>query len=361
MSEKKFSSLVLDRRQALGGVGGLGAFAATSLALGTAPAQASKITPDSLKGPYLDLTTQRGNMIAMARMQGDIDVGKSKYGWYAGNVMGVRKGEKIRDLFRFEGFGVARLQELPDGKGYQKLLREVGYYVDSRSGEIMEEWENIYTGETVRVVSVANDPFNFKIEEYFPEPPSYGGLNEEKPPRIPLQLPWEPRGSVMNMDSHIHLLYPSALQPNKWPRESPGPMTRVSELFMYQMDMDNVQDPNATSITSRGSWGRITPWLPWMLMDQAEGHIVYSCFMGSAPNGLDDIDPKIVAYTEKNYPKFLDAPTEYYEPSLSSLENYALEQTPAPKNKSKSKVSREMPEPISKHASPPLSPDEEKM
>ncbi len=331
MSNEKISKLILDRRQALGGVGALGAMTASSLAFGTAPAQASRMTPEALKGPYLDLTTPRGNMMALARLQSDINIGEQKYGWYTGNVMGVRKGEKLRDLFRFEGFGVSRMQELPDGKGYQKLLREVGFYVDSQSGEIMEEWDNVYTGETVRIVPVANDPFNLKIEEYFPEPPRYGGLNTEAPPRVPLQLPWEPRGGVMNLDTHIHLLYPSALQPDEWPRESPGPMSRVTEIFMYQINMDDLQNPEATSVDSRGTWNRITPWLPWMLMDQAEGHILYSCFMGTAPNGLDDIDPKIVAYTEKNYPKFLEAPTEYVEPSLSSLENYAREQTPAPK------------------------------
>ena len=43
-------------------------------------------------------------------------------------------------------------------------------------------------GATVRVVDVANDPFNYVISEYFPDPPNYGGLNTEKPPKRPLLM-----------------------------------------------------------------------------------------------------------------------------------------------------------------------------
>ena len=249
----------ISRRQFAGSLAAMGAAGIGSLAIGAAPARASRLTPETLKGPYLDLTTPRDNMIAMARMQGDLDPDKTKYGWYAGVVMGVRDGEPVRDLFRFEGFSCARLEPLEDGTGYQKILREVGYYRDIKSGEIMEEWDNVYTGERVRVVPVANDPFNFKIQEFFPEPPSYGGLNTEKPPRVPLLLPWEPRGEVINLDSHIHLYYPSAMQPEEWPRESPGPFTRVTESFLYQISNADMQNEELTSLPSRGTWMRITP------------------------------------------------------------------------------------------------------
>ena len=43
----------------------------------------------SLAGPYVDLSTPEGNMTAYARLQGDLDSSKTKYGWYKGMVSAV--------------------------------------------------------------------------------------------------------------------------------------------------------------------------------------------------------------------------------------------------------------------------------
>jgi hypothetical protein len=267
---------------------------------------------------------------AFARLSADMDFGKVKRGWYAGSVMGVRENEKIKPLMNFEGFSCARLLDNGDGS-YQKLLRELVFYKDLRTGKILETFENPYTGETVRVVPVANDPFNHLIEQYYPKGPSYGGLNKlEEKPRVPLRFPWYiTREDTVVLATDIHLLYPSALQPDKWPRESSGPMNRVSEMFRYVIRREELENPDITSVTYTGTWSRITPWLPWMLMGQAPGHITYYGAMG----GFDDlsmVSPEVLAYAEKHYPKYFDAPTELVEPSLSSLENYARTEKPAP-------------------------------
>ena len=88
------------RELLLGGVSGLAlAGLAGEVALGQGG------VADSLKGPYLDLGTPNGNMLAVARMSGDLDLSKQKFGWYNGYVSGVRPGEALRDLFGFAGFG----------------------------------------------------------------------------------------------------------------------------------------------------------------------------------------------------------------------------------------------------------------
>ncbi len=35
------------------------------------------------------------------------------------------------------------------------------------------------------------------------------------------------------------MIYPIAMQPDKWARESSGPMNRVSENFISRKDVDN--------------------------------------------------------------------------------------------------------------------------
>jgi hypothetical protein len=283
-----------------------------------------------LEGPYLDLRTGRGNQLAYARIQGDLDFGKQKYFWFKGYAMGIEPMKKIQNLIGTSGFGVIRLAEGPNG-GIRRMCREIIVYTDLRSGEVLDEWKNPLTNETVKVVHVANDPFNYMIEDHFPAPPSFGGLNKEAPPRVPFVLPWSQHADKAAMEIHIHLLYPNALQPDKWPRESAGPMAQVSEFFAHHINIADLQNPKLTSLDYQGTWNRITPWLPWMLMGQRTGCVNYQCFMGTTKNLEQVLSKPVLDYAQKHYAKYFDAPTVWSDArSLSSLEHYAMEQKPAP-------------------------------
>jgi hypothetical protein len=302
----------------------------------TAAAAATAFTSSALAAPKFDFARKIDfkdplwNRDTFARLDGDLDSAKEKCGWIKGCAVGVRENEKVRPLFDVEGFSFVRLKRQEDGS-WRKLLREVVFYRDLETGKILETWRNPYTNEDVRVVPIANDPFNFTISQFAPEPPSYGGLNKDKPPRRPFLLDWQetPDGSIL-LNTRINLFYPNALEPAKWVRESAGPMNRVSEYFTYYMKRADVLNPQLTHIPHLGAWSRITPWLPWMLMGQAPGHISYVTSFGSADRGERDLAPDIVAAARKMDEKWLHAPTEDYGPSLSSLEHYAREQTPAP-------------------------------
>ena len=136
------------------------------------------------------------------------------------------------------------------------------FYTDLKTGEIMEEWHNPYMYEMVKVVPIANDPFNELITAYNPPPPSYGGRNTEKREKIPMLLDWERRGNDLNLSRRINLFYPSALQPDKWPRESPGKFNQVREMFLYKFNWEDMQHTALTAVKARGVWNRVTPWLP---------------------------------------------------------------------------------------------------
>lgn len=313
----------ITRRQALSATAAIAATTATACAPG-----ASEAGAEPAKKPLvLDYKNPKWNRDALARIHGNLDFSKEKIGWFKGKAIGIVPGQKNTEVCGFEGFSVTRLIPL-EGGAYRKLLREVGFYTDLKTGEILEEMENPYTGEIVRVVPIANDPFNFTIEEFWPEPPNYGGLNTEKPPRVPMLKKWQEKGDTVLLESDIHLFYPSALQPDKWPRESPGKFTQVSEMFRYFIDRNQLGDPDNTSVEFFGSWVRITPWFPWLLMNQAPGHMTYVCDQG-AWDHWDYVPQNIIDAAKAIDPKFLSAPTEDYGPSLSSLEWYARQQTPA--------------------------------
>ncbi|MFL2769483.1 MAG: DUF1838 family protein [Rhodospirillaceae bacterium] len=326
----------LTRRQTLGVGAGIAASAGTAAGTMAMAFNASAATPDinrriqgaSLTGPYVDLTTADGNMLAIARIESDIDMRTTTYGWYDGLVMGVSPGGPVKNICGFKGMSCKRLIPYKEGVGYRKLLREVGFYYDLITGEIMEEMVNPYTDEKVRVVHIANDPFNGIIRNIISPGPAYGGLNATKREPKPFILDWMIKDEWLLYQRHIHLYYKNALDPREWVRESAGPMNRVSELFFNVHSLHQVQNEELTHVYGTGTWARITPWLPWMLMGQAPGHVVYQTFMGSR-HSLDDIPHDIVEYTAKKYPRFLEAPEVWEEPSLSSIERYSREQEPA--------------------------------
>ena len=327
----------MKRRDFFKNIGNVGAMGAGALALNLmsnhakadSAASYGQSMGQSLSGPYIDLMTGPGNKVGYARLNGDLDESKQKYGWFKGFIMAIRPNKPILDALGFQGFGVSRLEKQADGS-YAKILREVGLYTDLRTGEVLEEWKNPMTNENVRVVHIANDPFNYVIEDHFPEPPKFGDLNQEEIPKIPFILPWQQRGDRLDMEIHINLFYPNALDPKKWVRESNGPMVQVSEGFAYHVDAAKMQDANYSTLPYSGTWNRITPWLPWMHMGQTSGHMMYSAFMGSGEDLEQVHSRQVLDYVEKHYPKYFTAPETYdpNTPSLSSLELYAIEQEP---------------------------------
>jgi len=324
------TDLNLDRRSLLTGGAALTALPMMNAALAPGRAQAA-IGMDPITGPTFDLTTGRGNVDAYLKLTSNLDMESTHFGWIDGYVMGVAPGGAVKDICGFRGIGCNRLlpYEGPE-YGYRRVLREIVFYTDLETGEILEEMENPYTNETVRVVPVANDPFNAIFKEVWPDPPSYGGLNTEKREPRPFLLNWQQIGQHSMMEIHVHLYYPNALDPKVWVRESSGHMNRVTETFNYTFSMDDLQNPELTTIPSTGVWTRVTPWLPWMLMGQAPGHCLYNCNFADIKSLDDAPDQRIIAHIAQNYPKFLDAPDVWEEPSLSSLEWYSREQEPAP-------------------------------
>ncbi|MFK7958117.1 MAG: DUF1838 family protein [Lysobacterales bacterium] len=296
-------------------------------------ASAATAVPEGFKGPYIDLTTPKGNVNAAVRIDANLDESKQKWASVSGVVCGVREGEAVRDLCGFEVVSVARAWAQPDGS-YRVPHREAIFYTDLATGDILRTWNNPYLDEEVEVVDVINDPWNHKFAEQVKVfEPDYGGLNKPKSkPPIPFSNGFFDAGNGMvQKRRHINLYYKAALQPDVWPRESSGPMNRVSEFFTTAAKLGDLQNPEMTSVHVTGSWSRVTPWLPWMLMGQAPGHIVYNSTFQSF-DSLDGFKPKVLAHCEKHYPHMLEAPPrdEWHKPNLSSLEVYSKTQKPKP-------------------------------
>lgn len=303
--------------------GGLGlVLAAPALAAAALDQQAV-----SLRGPYLDLTTPEGNVLAYARIQGSLDPAVTRYGWYAGRVAATRPGEASRDLMGIIGLGAVRMLPLAGGAGFQMLRKELGFFTDLASGAVIDEWDNPYTGERVEVVHLANPAINARIEPYRTQQ----GLYEEvagSDRRQPFVLPWQVVGERAMFEQHAHVWARNPLDPAIWQRESSGAEIAISDSTTFNVALADVQNPSLKKVESFGNWTHQRPWQSWMLMGQEPGFIQYNCFTGSAA-GLDHVPEQIATLARERFPDFLQAPTEI-KPPESSLARYMRTRKPAP-------------------------------
>lgn len=319
------TSFSANRRGALG----LGAATFAGLLLDTpsvgAPAKATA------KLPFDDPTWNREQA---ARLQAHLD-GRQIYGRCSGTINGVRPGEAVRALFGFEVFSTIRVVRRADGN-YDRMSKEVVFYTDPKTGDPLDQWDNPYTGERVRVVDIANDPYNWVIRDWM-GPPALPGIDTHNLTRPADAKPFLLHWSDFSPDTVVvreggHAYYPNLLDPAKWPRESAGKLVQASELFRYFIRRADLENTKLDHLPHNGIWIRITPWLPWMLMGQAPGHILYEGqFCSNETTAYHD--PRVLARVKARYPQYLEAPKKWYGPSLSSLEHYAREQTPAPVKK----------------------------
>jgi hypothetical protein len=311
----------LSRRAMLAGSAGLAATAA-------AGSIAQAATTPSLTGPYLDLTTGEGNMLAMARIVGDLDIGKVKHGWYRGVGMGFRPGEAGRDLFGVMGMGSGRLIPFEDKPGFTNVRRECGYYYDLETGEVLDTWVNPYTNEDVEVLHIANPQINRPIEPVIRGSRLYDDPVEAEKAAQPYLLDWQVAGDILFAEQHSHIYAKNPLDPEVWKRESSGEMVRITDSTSYVCSLADMQNPDLTTIDESGKWVHVRPWQPFMLMGDAPGFFMFRCFTGSASN-LSDMPQDIVAVVEERNPDFLTAPTEI-KPSVPGLVRFMRDRTPAP-------------------------------
>jgi hypothetical protein len=315
----------VSRRKALFG---LGALAGTAGLLGGAAYPRTSSGGAHARSLNLDFSKADDNLTAWVKLSSSLEDGAETCGYFAGTqyaVIGTQ--EVIKPLFRIQGFGMSRVTRLPDGR-YQNLHREVVYYVDLTEDRIIDSWKNPYTGEEVEVFHTHNDPVNSyyatKFKQRFGTEES--GFEEVE---FPFILPWQIFGDRAVVSFEVNTRWPTPLPPEKWPREHFGDWYRTSEYFQIHASLADLNNPDLMKVPYSGSWQKVAPWHPWMLMDNREGGIlgITSVFSLGSPA---ELPPQVLAYTEKHYPKYLSAPDKWVEPNMTTWETYARERKPVP-------------------------------
>ncbi len=270
----------------------------------------------------LDLSKPEDNLSAYLKMRGSLD-GKDVVTWWSGQVFAAIPDERPKLLFGFEGMNVARMEQLEDGS-WRMLSREYAVYKDPGSGQILEHWLNPWTGATLKVFDVQNDPVNQQL--------GGGPRADDEAPRL---LPLRQMGDDVILGFDVPLAYQNPIQPDQHPESSTGPLYVGSEHFGFYARKTELDDPTIQSAPIAIAWFREGPWLPWMQMGDHAGLLIYSGYGKKLLGGVDELPQPFHDYLMQHAPQYLTAPREWSQPNATSWTVYkrqVLDAEPAPVN-----------------------------
>jgi hypothetical protein len=329
MITNMFKQMTQDRRSFLIGAG---------VALAAAPllAEAAETTdPISLSGPGNPaFDTPQGMLDTYIKLAGDTS-GKNYGGFYSGHAFVWQQGKMITPLFGFTGFGLGSDRPQKDGS-FHHIWHEVGFYTDLKTGQVLETWVNPLNGVTCEVMPISNRSVNLDFAAHKPDPAKLakfgfhlmnGNFADPNDPTNPFGMPYSIIGDQLSVFADSVGVVPNPLDPAVWKAASTGPTISVGEFYMLTGSKRAVLDPATTNVPSTGSWTRIGPYLPWMMMGEAPGHLFYRSTTKKI-TGPEQLPASLVAITQKKMPQFLEFPTDYSVPIESSWEVYKRTHTP---------------------------------
>jgi hypothetical protein len=266
----------LTRRQLLAGAGGAAALSAGAAAATTAA---------------LNLDDPEDNLKALIKLQADLS-GADAMGGFPGEVWGWVPGEGNRLLFKSYGIGASHVERVDNG--WRFYHREIMYYLDPQSGEILTDWVNPYTGKRVEVMHIINDPVNrfYSLS---------GG-------RFSAPFPYTVHDDDLVFRISVFSFRDSVMPRAEYPLHSANNKYQAAELWTMNGRLSEVNNPDVTSASCVTSWARVGQWLPFMEMGNRPGIMVYHSDSYKLLRGAAEIPAYIRNYTEKHHPQYLESP-----------------------------------------------------
>lgn len=215
--------------------------------------------------------------------------------WWHGKAFSRRQGEKDVHMFDVEGMNIRACSSITNDagvNGFHLVSREILLYKDKDTGEVLKTWANPWSGETVEVLHVANDPVNFKSYEV-----DRGGK--------PATWQGEIGGEAWWYRSTFPLWYPNPLAGDY--QKEIGGTYHATELFNFFGRTEDLLDPKTTSAIVTVGWTRIADWLPWMMMNGREG-VMYMHTAGRKLSSYDELSETMKAEIAAHYPEYASPP-----------------------------------------------------
>lgn len=241
----------------------------------------------------LNLNDPTDGLKASRKMQCSLTDGEAVTMWFEGNAYSRVPGERDRLLFKISGMNIRQCTTVPIdakmGYGYRMTSKEIMLYLDTASGQPLRTWQNPWTGKTVEVMHVGNDPVN--------QAPTYARRADGTPARFAGGI----RNGQVQMSAEIPLFYTNPLAGDY--QDYVGGTYQAIELFNFFTSEADLMS-NRPGVDQLGiGWTRVAKWLPWMEMGDRAGQMIISAAGGRLKSfdGLSEVMKKEIA---DNYPGY---------------------------------------------------------
>ena len=244
----------------------------------------------------IDFTTGEGYVQAQRKIHCSLRDNEPVTYMWQGRAYSRVPGEPDKKLFQVLGMNVRQCVTVSDaekGDGYRLVSREIMLYLDPDTGEILREWQNPWTGETVKVLHVANDPVNQRPQF----PVGRDGKERRFEPEV--------IDGVAFLAFEVPLFYTNALGGDYQPYV--GGTYHATEIFDFTAEMDDLADLSKHTADINVAWVRIAQWLPWMKMGSRAG-LMYVNATGKKLKSWDDLPALMKDEILANYPEYTSPP-----------------------------------------------------
>ena len=264
----------------------------------------TQVEPELL--PPINLESETENARAFLLTRGSMDPEDEVIFYWKGEIFLISPPEptvspssdfRAPDFF-FEGFNIGRF--VPTSGGTRMITREITVYKNS-AGRIINCWFSPWSGETLRVMHVANDPVNFTIGSA-----DYDRMLD----RVVFKV-------------NVSLDYPSPLPMDQYPDYSTGNTYQSTELFNFYVSEMDLRDPNAVTVPVDISWSRVGQPLPWMQIDPSEGvNMVYHSRGRKMLEGFEGLPEDLKLFVRDNFPEYEHPPASDLSPNETSWKRF---------------------------------------
>jgi len=195
-------------------------------------------------------------------------------------------------LFNFLGVDISRCIKEQTTSRWILVSRKFSLYLDPQTDQLLKQWQNPWTGETLNVIHRSYDYQEFQI------PPQLGAYIA-------------PVVSFISLDFNLKLPNPFATKP-KFADYSPEQYIQSSDSYKFIFPtamLNNGADnpPNSDSAVTM-SYYRMGPWEPWMKMKGKPGFLVLN-YTATKTDIFEQLHTDIKTQIEQRLPLFREAPT----------------------------------------------------
>lgn len=218
--------------------------------------------------------------------------------WFTGKVYAYIPGEPTRELFYLDGFYLTRYEARSDGT-HKHTRYEVTIKRNLETGELLERWDNPYTGRTDSVKNSVGGP-QYKIYNQW----GFDNLDNVRGPSNPRPLDWMVFGDDAWLTWDLFLRFKNPIDKMKSPLEYSGEFLELTNLTNYKGKLSDIEDPDMLNAPGVMFWNGISSWQPWMQMGDRAGALVYKT-VGVKVESFDVVPTQIFDATEDAFPGHL--------------------------------------------------------